>query len=833
MQLKQIFLNLIIFSFSSLTFAQSVSVNHETNAGCDGFAELLDPQFYTSWTWYDTIGNQFDANVDSVTTLCPGDYSIIVDSMGFLDTVLFTINPFDPCTNFSIGYNTIADATVGNCDAQVNVVIGNPAGVSFSWSNGATTDTVVNLCAGNQFVIANNGTCIDTSFFTVIENDPCANFSSSTNSYYGTPIGTCNGTADVNVFNGSGTISYAWNNGSTLMSPTDLCGGWNYVTISSTAGCSLSDSVFVQEVNPCDSLSGYIITSNQTANGTCDGSMQVYSNGWDSNPLFSWSNGATIDSLSSLCAGTYSCTVTDSYGCSITILDSIYSAAIDSCLNYQVNVSTIEASNGICDGSALATVSSTYYGGETTYSWSNSTNDSIIENQCPGNYYVIGVNTIGCEDSVAFTITETPINPCDTFIVSINLIQNDDLQNCMGAAEAVITGGAPTVYFGWSNQDSTLIADSLCVGYHYFNAYQNGCTETDSIYISGDPCASFDLVLSSTNVSVAGACDGIVIPEVFNGATIASYSWSDGSTTDSLINVCAGTYTLTVTDINGCIDSATAYVSVDSVFSSFMIGNVTTVNMTSASSCDGTATVNISTGVAPFTYSHSNGSTNQTATNLCEGLHNVLIIDAVQDSLYLDYLIVSPTNLYTSLTFVDSTLIDSLVSPVIENCIIDYATVDSAYVSNTIVLGADSLQIDWIIIDTNGSHTVSQIVMVNPQTGYYLVELSLYCSNKATGDLLKAQDRFYLNSGSASIENFDLINMTLFPNPTTGKLNIKSDQNIKKIFIYSQVGKLVQSNLNTFDPVELIDLTNQPNGIYILKIQTENGVVTRKVSKSN
>lgn len=74
--------------------------------------------------------------------------------------------------------------------------------------------------------------------------------------------------------------------------------------------------------------------------------------------------------------------------------------------------------------------------------------------------------------------------------------------------------------------------------------------------------------------------------------------------------------------------------------------------------------------------------------------------------------------------------------------------------------------------------------------------------------------------GIDSLEKMHSID--IYPNPTRGKLYTHNSQYLKKIEVYNVLGKLVSNGLN---------ISNQPNGIYILKISTENSIITKKVVK--
>lgn len=121
------------------------------------------------------------------------------------------------------------------------------------------------------------------------------------------------------------------------------------------------------------------------------------------------------------------------------------------------------------------------------------------------------------------------------------------------------------------------------------------------------------------------ACDGTLVVTPTNGTAPYTYTWTTGQTTNSLTGLCAGTYTVTVSDINGCNITTSATLIDPAPLQDPLI---TSTNPVCVGDCNGTATANPVDGVAPYTYAWSNGQITQTATTLCQGTYAVVVTDA-------------------------------------------------------------------------------------------------------------------------------------------------------------------------------------------------------------
>ena len=132
-----------------------------------------------------------------------------------------------------------------------------------------------------------------------------------------------------------------------------------------------------------------------------------------------------------------------------------------------------------------------------------------------------------------------------------------------------------------------------------------------------------------TNVACSGECTGEITVNPFGGSAPYTMNWSDGQTGDLASGLCAGTITLTITDASGC--------SIDTTFTITENPLITTTssfsNNTTCGMCNGSATVNVTGGVGPYTYNWTpdptSGEGTNNATGLCPGVISVTVVDQV------------------------------------------------------------------------------------------------------------------------------------------------------------------------------------------------------------
>ena len=154
----------------------------------------------------------------------------------------------------------------------------------------------------------------------------------------------------------------------------------------------------------------------------------------------------------------------------------------------------------------------------------------------------------------------------------------------------------------------------------------NGCTATTSATVS-QPASALTVSVSGTeNVDCHGGNDGAVDISVSGGTTTYSYSWSNDATTEDLSSVPAGTYTVTVTDANGCTATASATVSQPASALSVSVAGTTSVKCYDGN--DGAVDISVSGGTATYSYLWSNDATTEDLSGLTAGTYTVTVTDA-------------------------------------------------------------------------------------------------------------------------------------------------------------------------------------------------------------
>ncbi|MEL6837618.1 MAG: SprB repeat-containing protein, partial [Bacteroidota bacterium] len=195
------------------------------------------------------------------------------------------------------------------------------------------------------------------------------------------------------------------------------------------------------------------------------------------------------------------------------------------------------------------------------------------------------------------------------------------------AIDLSVTGGTPAYTYAWSTGATTQDISGLSAGTYTVTVTDgNNCTTVESFTITEPPVlvASLD---GSEDADCNGAATGSIDLMVVGGTGPYTYLWSTGATTQDLTGLNAGTYSVVVTDANGCTDTE-----------SFTIGEPTTLEIniagtvTEDADCNGATTGSIdlavSGGTAPYTYAWSNNATTQDISDLAAGTYTVTVTDA-------------------------------------------------------------------------------------------------------------------------------------------------------------------------------------------------------------
>ncbi len=588
----------------------SSKTNPSCPGSCDGAINTSPPVGSGPFTYLWTPGNSTGT---SLSNLCPGIYSVKITDVNGCNSILNDTIIAPPALQSNA---IIVNAPCGGqCNGSISVAASGGTGpYSYSWSTGATGANISGLCVGSYIVsITDANNCSD--FDTLLITEP-ATLSLNLNQTNVSCNGACNGQLTGIASGGTQPYSYSWSNGATLPSIALLCPNIYNLTVTDANNCIISSTATITEPPV---LTGVTSSTSNLCNASCNGAADVVASGGTAPYTYLWSPGnATTSSVSGLCAGNYTVTITD-----INLCTSQQTVVVAEPLILAVtNSFTAPSCNGVCDGTATAAPS----GGTAPYSYSWSLNgltSSTISNLCAGIYTVYVTDLNGCTVSQSVTVSQPSI-----------LIANASKSNptcasiCNGSATATPTGGTGAYTYSWiPGGQLTQSISNVCSGNVTVIVTDiNGCSVSQSLTLIDPPPIT---IVSGATPANCGACDGAlaVVPSGGTGAPF-TYSWAPGNqTTQIATNLCAGLYTVFVQDVNNCSLPFTLTLNNNSGPNS---DSSTITNTSCNAGCDGSISVVVSGGILPYTYSWLPSGPSGTATisSQCAGIYVLQTTDA-------------------------------------------------------------------------------------------------------------------------------------------------------------------------------------------------------------
>ncbi len=498
-----------------------------------GFGPLVDLQpnlFNISYDWVDNTWemqgfNSFE-NQDPIT-LEPNKFT--VDATG-VDVL---------CYGESTG------------EATANVTNGRPPYL-YQWSNGVShsthqdNHTVDDLAAGTHYVsVYDDNGCME--FAPVTINEPEYPLSIEANTVDLTCYNSDDGSIDVTTSGGTPSYDFAWSNGESIESVQGLQAGTYTLTITDDNGCTLTESFTITQPEP---LNLSFNTTDVECMGDNTGTAEAIVTGGITPYIYDWSNGETGSLIDSLSSGHYDVTVTDENGC--TISDGVDILEPDNPL-----VVTDSVSDVLCYGENSGSITLDITGGTEPYScawyiveediWLNETSH-VLTDIYAGNYTVIVTDAQGCDVQLHTSVSEPPAFESQALVTDVLCFGN-----ASGAIEINLSGGTEPYSFTWSNGDTTQNINNLEAGmYSLTITDNNGCTYLQEAEVT-QPDAPITSTVSTEDVRCYGDSTGQISVETTGGTSPYTYEWSNGYVTDSLTDIPAGIYSLTVTDANNCL----------------------------------------------------------------------------------------------------------------------------------------------------------------------------------------------------------------------------------------------------------------------------------------
>ena len=467
-----------------------------------------------------------------------GPYSVVVTDANACSTSVNVVlsNPSAPVAGAPVYVQPTCAGGTGTITVPVS---GGQTPYTYNWNNGATGSASITTTAGSyQLTVSDAAGCQLVVPTQLTEPAPLAVSVNVTPA--GCPGG---GVATATVTGGTGAISYLWSNNATTNPANNLSAGAQSVVVSDAQNCSVTFNFNVATVTP-PIIQNISVQDALCAGGTGTATAVVI--GGTSPYNYSWSNGASGISMTDV-AGTYTLTVVDAAACTVSTTGVIAEPQAITVL-FNNTDPTCNQSNGILD--AAASGGTPGY----TYEWNNGASQSNpLPNQPAGTYTLVVEDANQCQANFTTTLMMSGVP-----VVQDSLVQ----PLCNGQTGTIllqITGGVSPVSVSWNHGPTTATITEPAGSYQAVVVDAGGCSTQVGPLVLVDP-ATLTSSSSSTSETSPGAADGTATVNVTGGTQPYSYAWNNGGQTQTITGLSGGTYTVVVTDANGCTVQASAVV---------------------------------------------------------------------------------------------------------------------------------------------------------------------------------------------------------------------------------------------------------------------------------
>lgn len=474
---------------------------------------------------------------------------------------------------------------------------------TYSWSNGDSTQDILNLMPGTYTVTVTdvNG-CSNSTSVTVQEPPPLNALIDSLPALCVLP-----GSATVTPSGGTPGYTVLWSNGDTTLTAAPPAGPVS-VTLTDANGCE-----FVLNISIPDSSLALQISTNILGNALCllGGSASAAATGGSGNFSYLWSNGDSTAVADNLSAGMYTVTITESpTGCTGTATATV--VALPSTLNVEATANS--PASCLIGGSASAIAS----GGMPpyVYIWDNGDTTATVSNLSAGAHVVLVVDSAGCTATDTIQILLAPLPGVQA--------QVKTPVSCAtgGSAIATAASGLPPYSYLWNTGDTTATASNLQAGTFTVTVTDSGgCTATATVALA---MPQIPTVAVGAIVAATCASPGSATASASGGVPPYTYFWDNGDTTAQSVKLSAGQHFVTATDAGGCSASVSVFIPSPPLPTAF-------AQMDSVANCLGSgggASASASGGNSPYTFLWSNGNTTSAITNAGAGSYTVTVTDA-------------------------------------------------------------------------------------------------------------------------------------------------------------------------------------------------------------
>jgi len=652
--------NLCTATSSAITILNptAISIDSEasTNITCNGANDgtiTITASGGTGILSYDLgLGSQATGNFSSLSA---GTYTVTVTDANLCTATSSAITILSP-TAISIDSEASTNITCnGANDGTITITASGGTGIlSYDLGAGAqATGNFSSLSAGTYTVTVTDASLCTATSSAITINEPSALVISETHLDV-TCNGNCDGSINITVVGGTPPYFYTWSHGAIAEDISGLCAGTYCLTVTDFNACTAVLCVPIAEPSAISIDSE--ASTNITCNGANDGTITITASGGTGILSYDLGTGAqATGNFIGLSAGTYTVTVTDANFCTET--SSTITFTNPSALSIVTETSTEVSCNGGSDGTVMVVAT----GGTGALSY-----DIGSGAQIDGNFtgLLAGTYTVTVTDANLCTITSSTFVLNDPSSITIDSETfTDILCNGIndGSVSVTASGGTGILSYniGFGVQATGDFSGLIAGLYTVTVTDVNGCFNTSGVFTLTDP-APITLTETHTDITVCGGNDGGIDLTVSGGTGGWNYDWSGPgaftASTEDISGLIAGSYIVVVSDANACEES-------------IMVGigevGAPTISLDSQTDlicygvCDGNATVSASGGIAPYTYTWSNGDSGTFADSLCVGSVSVSVVDDNTCTAIAIVTILEPTQLVASYIITDETCFEA------------------------------------------------------------------------------------------------------------------------------------------------------------------------------
>ncbi|WP_294231618.1 T9SS type A sorting domain-containing protein, partial [uncultured Chryseobacterium sp.] len=379
---------------------------------------------------------------------------------------------------------------------------------------------------------------------------------------------------------------------------------------------------------------------------------------------------------------------------------------------------------------------------------------------------------------------------------------------CNGASNGAINltpaGGTAPYTFNWGGGITTEDRTGLAAGtYTVVITDANGCTATVNATVT-QPASAVSGTTVVTNVACNGASNGAINLTPAGGTAPYTFNWGGGVTTEDRTGLAAGTYTVVITDANGCTATVNATVTQPTA----LTATTSQTNIACNGGATGTATITVTGGTSPYTYSWSpSGGTGATASGLVAGTYTVNVTDA------------NGCTLSRTVTITQSAPVAAPTGAASQNF------APGSTLSALVVTGQN---IKWYASASNAQNHINSLpfstALVN-NTTYYATQTSGTCESTAYLAVLAINSTLGVSDNTKSKSP-----LQIYPNPVRDILNFSGAETITKAVIIAADGRMVtEKKLQSGE--RSIEVHSLPQGMYLIQVFTGSGMQTFKFIK--